>query len=114
MKIAEIVKLTEARVIAGTFDENAEIERGFSSDLMSDVLTLDEHRIVLITGLANVQLIRTVEMADIPVVLLSRNKNASPDMIELAKETGIILLETPYSIFRTSGILYKNGLEPVY
>jgi len=81
---------------------------------MSDVLTLDEHRIVLITGLANVQLIRTVEMADIPVVLLSRNKNASPDMIELAKETGIILLETPYSIFRTSGILYKNGLEPVY
>lgn len=81
---------------------------------MSDVLTLDDHYIILITGLANVQLIRTVEVADVPVVLLCRNKTASPDMIELANDTGIVLLETPFSIFRVSGILYQNGLKPLY
>lgn len=114
VKIKEIAELTEARVVAGDPEKEINIERAFSSDLMSDVLTLDDHQIVLITGLANVQLIRTVEMADIPVVLLSRNKIANPEMISLAEENGIVLLETPYSMFRVSGILYENGLKPLY
>jgi len=114
VKIQEILELTEGRVVAGNPEKRISIERAFSSDLMSDVLTLDDHQIVLITGLANVQLIRTVEMADVPVVLLCRNKNATPEMIDLANEIGIVLIETPFSIFRTSGILYQNGLKPLY
>ncbi|HSH18871.1 MAG TPA: hypothetical protein VLA03_00370 [Draconibacterium sp.] len=114
MKLSEIIELTEARVVAGNPDKVVQIERAFSSDLMSDVLTLDDHQIVLITGLANVQLLRTVEIADVPVVLLCRNKKASPEMIALANEIGIVLLETTYSIFRSSGILYQNGLKPLY
>lgn len=114
MKLSEIIELTEARVVAGHPDKTIQIERAFSSDLMSDVLTLDDHQIVLITGLANVQLLRTVEIADVPVVLLCRNKKASPEMITLANEIGIVLLETTYSIFRSSGILYQNGLKPLY
>jgi len=114
VKISEIIKLTEARVVAGDSKNQLVIERAFSSDLMSDVLTLDDHHIILITGLANVQLIRTVEVADVPVVLLCRNKKATPDMIELANENAIVLLETPFSIFRVSGILYQNGLKPLY
>lgn len=114
MKIAEIIKLTEARVIAGNPDMPVNIERAFSSDLMSDVLTLDNHHIVLITGLANVQLMRTVEMADVPVVLLARNKEANDEMVQLAEENGIVLLGTPFSMFRASGILFENGLKPLY
>jgi len=112
--ISEIIALTEARVVAGNPEKLVIIERAFSSDLMSDVLTLDDHHIVLITGLANVQLIRTVEMADVPVILLCRNKNATPEMIDLANEIGIVLMETPFSIFRSSGVLYKSGLKPLY
>ena len=114
MKIDEIIKLTNARLVAGNHSRQINIERAFSSDLMSDVLTLDDHHIILITGLANVQLIRTVEMADVPVVLLCRNKNATPEMIDLANENGTVLLETPFSIFRVSGILYDSGLKPLY
>ena len=114
MKIAEIIMLTEACVIAGDPDIQINIERAFSCDLMSDVLTLDDHNIMLITGLANVQLIRTVEMADIPVVLLARNKSATVEMIQLAKENGIVLLGTAFSVFRASGVLYGCGLKPVY
>jgi hypothetical protein len=114
VKISEISRLTNSRIVAGDANDLVHIERAFSSDLMSDVLTLDDHQIVLITGLANVQLIRTVEMADIPVVLLCRNKKATDEMISLSNEIGIVLLESPYSIFRASGILYQNGLKPVY
>jgi hypothetical protein len=35
-------------------------------------------------------------------------------MIALASEMGIIILETPHSLYRTSGILYSVNLKPVY
>lgn len=114
MNSNEILELTESNLVAGNPAEIISIEKAFSSDLLSDVLTLDEENIVLITGLANVQLIRTAEMADINIVLLARNKKASPEMIQLAEENGLVLLETPYSIFRISGILFSKGLKPVY
>ncbi|AHW58926.1 hypothetical protein SAMN05444285_15418 [Draconibacterium orientale] len=114
MKLSEIIELTNAKVVAGDTEKNHNLLRAFSSDLMSDVLTLDTEHILLITGLANLQLVRTAEMADIEVVLLARNKRATPEMIELANETGLVLLETPYSIYRSGGVLFKNGLAPVY
>ncbi len=114
MRLTEIIELTNATVVAGNTETDHNLQKAFSSDLMSDVLTLDTEHILLVTGLSNVQLVRTAEMADIEVVLLARNKKASPEMIDLANETGLVLLETPYSIYRSSGILYENGLAPVY
>ena len=114
MRLSEIIDLTNAKVVAGDTGNDHDLLRAFSSDLMSDVLTLDTEHILLITGLANLQIIRTAEMADIEVVLLARNKIATPEMIELANETGLVLLETPFSIYRSSGVLFKNGLDPVY
>ncbi len=46
----------------------------FGSDLMSDVLTLEDHDLLLITGLANPQTIRTAEMADIKMIIIARGK----------------------------------------
>jgi hypothetical protein len=114
VKLSEIVRHTKARISAGNLNDDKKMEMAFSSDLMSDVLTLDEENILLISGLANVQLIRTAEMADINAVLLARNKKASPEMIELANENGLVILETPLSIYKASGVLYANGLKEVY
>lgn len=114
MKLSKVIELTEGNIVAGNAGTDYDFEKAFSSDLMSDVLTLNEDSILLITGLSNVQVVRTAEMADIEVVVLARNKKASKEMIELANENNLILIETPFSIFRTSGILFKNGLNPVY
>lgn len=114
MRLTDIIQLTHAKLVSGIDPGSHELQKAFSSDLMSDVLTLEEEHMLLITGLANPQLIRTAEMADIEVVLLARNKKATPEMIELAEEVGLVLIESPFSIFKVSGILYANGLQPVY
>jgi len=114
VEIKKIIELLKAKVIVGNGGLAGSVEKAFSSDLMSDVLTLDEDNILLISGLANVQLIRTAEVADIKIVILARNKKASPEMIELARENDLVLLETAYSIFRSSGVLFSNGLNSVY
>jgi predicted transcriptional regulator len=114
VKISEVIKYTEARIVTRALETDKELDKAFSSDLMSDVLTLDEENILLITGLANLQLVRTAEMADIHAVLLARGKQATPDIIKLANENGLIIIETPFSIYKASGILYSNGLKAVY
>ncbi|MDD4226025.1 MAG: DRTGG domain-containing protein [Mariniphaga sp.] len=114
MKVDEILKHADAQLITTVSDRCRNLDMAFSSDLMSDVLTLDEENILLITGLSNLQLVRTAEMADIQAVLIARGKRATPEMIELANENGIVIMETPYSIYKASGILFAKGLKAVY
>ena len=94
--------------------EETEVRKAFASDLMSDVLTLLEDHLLLVTGLNTIQTIRTAEMADIRCVVLVRGKTPNERMVELAEEQGITLLSTGYSMFRASGILFSAGLEAVY
>lgn len=114
MKVQQIAELLNTKIICGAQHSDKEVDTAFASDLMSDVLTLKNDNIILITGLANTQTLRTAEMANISVVILARGKNFSPEMLELAEENDLILMECEYSVFRTSGLLYQAGIKPVF
>lgn len=114
MKISEIIRVVDAEVLTGSDNLEAEVAHGFASDLMSDVLTLNTTDVIIITGLANVQAVRTAEMSDIPVLLFVRNKEISEDIVALGRELGLTLLRTKYSMFKTSGLLYSLGLKPIF
>ena len=115
MKIEEILHLTGGCVVAGNPETVGDVNLVFASDLMSDVLTVkDADDILLMTGLCNLQTIRTCEMADIRVVLFVRGKKATDEMKELAEENDMLLIETDFSLYRCSGILYQSGLQALY
>ena len=113
-QISEIAGLVNAKIVCGDSKKDNFVDKAFSSDLMSDVLTLDTENLLLISGLANLQAIRTAEMADIQYILLVRGKRASDEMIQLANDNKMVVLETEYSLFRASGLLFEAGLKPVY
>ena len=115
MKIREIEEIVSGKTLTGNTYAGTELTHGFSSDLMSDVLTLDNnHNLVLITGLNNMQAIRTAEMSDIQCIVFVRGKQITEDMISLGKENGIALIQSNYSMFRASGKLFKSGLKPIF
>ena len=114
MKIENIIQLLDAKILCGHHRIKDDISNAFSSDLMSDVLTLDAENILLITGLANVQAIRTAEVAEIHCLCIVRDKKVTGDIIDLATQLNMVLIESPYSMFKASGILYSNGLTPLY
>ena len=113
MTLREIVKVLNATVYLGEERLDEEVKNAFASDLMSDVLTLKETP-MLITGLCNVQTIRTCDMATLDIVVFVRNKKPTEDMVELAEENGMVLLATAYSMFKTCGLLYEAGVKPLY
>src|SRR5512145_3440874 len=114
MKIAEIIALTNGKLVCGHQPSDVDLTHAFSSDLLSDVLTINRVGILLITGVANLQTIRTAEMAEVACILIVRNKKASKEMIDLAKDNGLIIIESPGSMFGNSGKLYQHGLQPLY
>jgi len=114
MKIRDVVEIIEGEVVCGHEFLDKEVLRGFASDLMSDVLTLDTDDVLLITGLSNTQSIRTAEMSDINCIIFARNKKANDEMINLAKESNIVLIECASSVFKTSGKLYNAGIKPIF
>lgn len=114
MNLKEVARIIEGNVLCGEDKLDQEVEFAFSSDLMSDVLTIQTDGMVLITGLANVQAIRTAEMSDIQCVVVVRNKTVTPEMVALAEESGIVLIECKSSMFKTSGLLFQNGLKPIF
>jgi hypothetical protein len=114
MKLQNILEVLDGQVVCGKERLNEEVDVGFASDLLSDVLTLQTNNLVLLTGLANLQTIRTAEMADIHYIVLVRKKKATPEIIELAVENNQVIIECPYSMFRSAGLLFKAGLKAVY
>ncbi|MBR3988178.1 MAG: hypothetical protein IKK10_02625 [Clostridia bacterium] len=110
MKISMIKELLEADVVCGEELLGNHVYSACGSDMMSDVLAFVKDQAVLLTGLVNSQVIRTAEMMDMVCIVLVRSKLPTPEMIELAKESGIVLLSSKKRMYDACGILYTNGL----
>ncbi len=110
MKILEISKLLNAKICCGEDRMESEVCSACGSDMMSDVLAFVKDQAVLLTGLVNSQVIRTAEMMDMRCVVFVRNKKPSEEMLDIAKDSGIVVLTSPMRMYEACGILYSNGL----
>ena len=110
MKISEVSKLLDASVIIGQDRLDCDLKCACGADLMSDVLAFVKHDALLLTGLVNPHVLRTAEMMDISCIVFVRGKNPPEDVIEDAREKGMVIMTTRYTMFTACGILYKNGL----
>lgn len=113
MDISEILPLINGKIVTAAQGAVSEIKNAFASDLMSDVLTLDDENLILITGLCTQQVIRTAEMSDIEYVVIARGKRIPEDVSRLAEDHDITLISSDYSLFKICGILYPH-LNSIY
>lgn len=111
MMIRDIVKTLDASVFTGENQLDLDVQSACGADLMSDVMAFVKERVVLLTGLMNPQALRTADLLDIKVIVFVRGKKPTTDLLEMAKESGMILLTTKYSMFLACGRLYEAGLR---
>lgn len=114
MTIQEIASRISGLSLPAAESDARDYQLAFASDLMSDVLTVDCDNLILITGLVNTQTVRTAEMSEVGCIILARNKQPTPEMTALARESNISLVLSPWSVFRICGELYSAGIRPVF
>ena len=110
MKISTIKELLGANTLACEENLGKHVYSACGCDLMSDVLAYVKDQAVLLTGLVNPQVIRTAVMLDMVCIVFVRSKEPTEEMLELAKESGIVLMSTDKTMYTACGILYTNGL----
>ena len=110
MKISQMQQLLEARVLCCEENIDRHVYSACGCDLMSAVLAFVKDQAVLLTGLVNPQVIRTAEMMDMICVVFVRSKVPTQEMIDLASESGIVLMVSDKRLYEACGLLYTNGL----
>ena len=110
MKISTMKELLNAEVLCCGENIDREVYSACGCDLMSDVLAYVKDQAVLLTGLVNPQVIRTAVMMDMVCVVFVRSKMPSEEMLELAKDSGIVVMTTDKRLYEACGLLYSSGL----
>ncbi len=110
MKISTMRDLLEAKVLCCEENVGRHVYSACGCDLMSDVLAYVKDQAVLLTGLVNSQVIRTAEMMDMICIVFVRSKMPNDEMLELAKDAGIVVMATDKRMYEACGLLYANGL----
>ena len=111
MKIKKIIELLEAEILCGADNIDREVHSACGSDMMSDVLAFVKEQAVLLTGLVNLQVVRTAEMMDMKCIVFVRGKRPPADVVALAEESDIVMLATSERMYVACGLLYENGLR---
>ena len=110
MKICTIQELLNAEVLCCEENLGKHVYSACGSDMMSDVLAYVKDQAVLLTGLVNPQVVRTAQMMDMICIVFVRSKLPNDEMVQLAKEAGIVMMSTKKRMYNACGKLYENGL----
>lgn len=113
MKLSQIKEILQADAVYTAFADR-ELSHVFASDLMSDALAMidDGETTLFLTGLVNMQSLRTAEMLDIHTIVFVRDKQPDPAMIKTAQELHMNLLTTALTMYQACGLLYQGGMKP--
>ncbi len=113
MTLAEIGELLQCEVLAGEEDLHIDIHQVVASDGMSEILAFAKSKELMVTGLTNIQSIRTADIAGAAAVVYCRGKRPDKKVIEFAREKRIPVLVTKMVMFDICGLLYNKGLKGV-
>jgi predicted transcriptional regulator len=113
MKLAEIRDILECEVLTDDDDLSVEVHQVVASDGMSEILAFAKSSELMITGLTNIQSIRTADIAGVSAVIYCRGKRPDKKVVDLAKLKRIPVMITKMVMFDICGILYNKGLKGV-
>jgi hypothetical protein len=113
MKLEEIARelgLAELTP-ASAADREAEITRGYASDLLSDVLAHAPEGGVLVTLQVHLNVVAVASHAELAAVVFAGGRRPDDDVLAKAAEEGIALFGAPADTFDVVGRLYALGVQ---
>jgi predicted transcriptional regulator len=113
MILREIKELLGCKVLVGDPDLEVDVTDVVASDGMSEILAFARSKELMITGLTNIQSIRTADIAGVCAVLYCRGKVPDKRVLDFARDKNIPVLATSMGMFEICGILYAKGLRGV-
>uniref|UniRef100_A0A7V3RFD1 DRTGG domain-containing protein n=1 Tax=Mesoaciditoga lauensis TaxID=1495039 RepID=A0A7V3RFD1_9BACT len=111
MLLSEITRIVEGKALWNFDDKDCDVCG--ATDMLSELLAVGRDGMLLISGMATSQLIKTADIVGVGGILIVRGKNIPEEMIELAKKYDIPLISTKLVMFTACGRLFCSGLSDI-
>ncbi len=106
MKLEDLARKIGARILTPG-SEGAEMTRIYAGDRVSDLLSEASDTTLLVTNLANLQMVRVAELMEVPGICFVDGVDPGPEIIELATENHTLLMVSAVGVFETCGLIYQ-------
>jgi hypothetical protein len=107
MKLEELAQKIGARILTPDPGGSIEITRIYAGDRVSDLLNEASDKTLLVTNLANLQMVRVAELMEVPGICFVDGIDPSQEIVDLAAENGTLLMVSPVGVFETCGLIYR-------
>lgn len=107
MRLEYLAQRIGARVLTPGLGENAEVTRIYAGDRVSDLLNEASEKTLLVTNLANLQMVRVAELMEVPGICFVDGVDPGQEIVDLATENGTLLMVSPAGVFETCGLIYQ-------
>ncbi len=105
MKLKEIIKKLQLRVITGQDSLETEVTGGYTSDLLSDVIANSKAGNVWITLQTHQNIVAVAKLKDLAGIIIVNSRNPEEETVQKATEENMPLLSTGETAFKISGQL---------
>lgn len=109
MRLNEVIEKLNLKIFtAGGHDlSEIEVNSGYISDLLSDVIAGVSKGDIWITIQRHLNILAVAKLRDVSAVLIAKGLSPDANTIEKAQEEGVVLLGTDFSTFEVAGRLYN-------
>ena len=88
-----------------------EIQSGYTSDLLSCVMTGARADGVWVTLISNINIVAVASLLEISAIIITENAQPDAATISRANREGIVLLSTPVGSYQIVGKLWELGIK---
>lgn len=112
MNLDEIKNVLQCDILTDDHDLSfVEVDTVLASDGMSEILAFMQPGALMVTGLTNIQSVRTANFADAKSIIYIRGRMPSESTVSLAQQKGIHVMATKLGMFDVCGILRDCGMK---
>jgi len=113
MLLRDIIEELELTVLCGNEFLDRDVLRGYSSDLMSDVIAHGEKGDVWLTMQIHMNVVAVAAMKEASAVILSNGRRPPEDVIQKAVEEDVVFLTSDLPTFEIAGRIHRLGVAGV-
>lgn len=114
MTVREMAHAFAFEILTGETNLGEQVESGYVSDLLSDVIANAPDQSVWITVQRHINILGVAKLKNIAAIVTPRNLKIEGEVVDRARAEGIALLRSHLSAFEIAGLLYallKKGEE---
>jgi serine kinase of HPr protein (carbohydrate metabolism regulator) len=111
MKLSEVVKELSLQVVTGQDNLDAEVTKGYCSDMLSDVIGNAEEGGLWLTIQKHQNIVAVGVMKSLAGIILVKNRQPDENTLAKAQEENLPLLISPLGSFELAGRLFALGIK---